>query len=302
MTTIVDTQTIYADCTVSTSHTTGIVDNIVEMPPPSSTGGYEWGVMLSDTDVSNGFVKDGSSLPYVFEANESGTRKRNTKILPVCGMCGKKFVCVTTMKRHLVTHTGEKPFSCKVCGKQYTQKGNLRVHERTHRNDRPFQCNICTQKFYRKEPMQKHQWRQHGIVHVKSRPTGSATPTNNSPAVNNNVNDSNEGTSNNNSTRIIGAEGMLYKALTASVLDGSNGGISHQQTASNTTIHNEDTLSVANTEEIMTINRQQPIQQDQQQQLATTEYQIVEANLEDFHQAQFTDSVGFLDSPVAYIV
>jgi len=132
-------------------------------------------IVASDSDVSNGFVKCGRSLPYVFEATETGVRKRSSKILPVCAVCGKRFVCVTTMKRHLVTHTGEKPFSCKVCGKQYTQKGNLRVHERTHRNDRPFECNICHQKFYRKEPMQKHQWRQHGIVHFKSRP-----PANNS--------------------------------------------------------------------------------------------------------------------------
>ncbi|TRY67378.1 hypothetical protein TCAL_05497 [Tigriopus californicus] len=132
-------------------------------------------IVASDNEVSNGFVKDGKMLPYVFEANESGTRKRSSKILPVCGVCGKRFVCVTTMKRHLVTHTGEKPFACKICGKQYTQKGNLRVHERTHRNDRPFECNICHQKFYRKEPMQKHQWRQHGVVHFKNRPLG-ATP------------------------------------------------------------------------------------------------------------------------------
>merc|ERR1719225_1905413 len=141
-------------------------------------------------EVSNGFVKNGTSLPYVIETNKSGNKKRSSKILPVCGICGKKFVCVTTMKRHLVTHTGERPFNCKVCGKQYTQKGNLRVHERTHRNDRPFECNICHQKFYRKEPMQKHQWRQHGIGHYKSRPNGSDGPT----------------------LGIIGAEGVLYNS------------------------------------------------------------------------------------------
>lgn len=158
------------------------------LPPPASASTT---VMASEVEVSNGFVKNGTSLPYVIETNKSGNRKRSSKILPVCGICGKKFVCVTTMKRHLVTHTGERPFNCKVCGKQYTQKGNLRVHERTHRNDRPFECNICHQKFYRKEPMQKHQWRQHGIGHYKSRPNGP------------------EGTA----IGIIGAESILFNSV-----------------------------------------------------------------------------------------
>jgi len=161
-------------------------------------------VMTSDAEVANGFVKNGTSLPYVFETNKTGNRKRSSKILPVCGLCGKKFVCVTTMKRHLVTHTGEKPFSCKVCGKKYTQKGNLRVHERTHRNDRPFECNICQQKFYRKEPMQKHQWRQHGIGHYKSRPHNS---------------------NDNSALGIIGAEGVLYNSLIERIKTGQNGGM-----------------------------------------------------------------------------
>ena len=30
------------------------------------------GVVVAENDVANGFVKDGSSLPYIFESNESG--------------------------------------------------------------------------------------------------------------------------------------------------------------------------------------------------------------------------------------
>lgn len=299
---------IYADCTVSTDHMTGIVDNIVEMPPPAvpNTAG-EW--VLSDTDVSNGFVKDGSSLPYVFEANESGVRKRSTKILPVCGMCGKKFVCVTTMKRHLVTHTGEKPFSCKVCGKQYTQKGNLRVHERTHRNDRPFQCNICTQKFYRKEPMQKHQWRQHGIVHLKQRPNNTTSANNNNPIGSNNNNNNNNNNSASSSLAVIGAEDMLYKSLTASVMDGSNGGISHQHVDAAEHSVGETTTLAFSTDDQTAVEQQQHHQflmphqyHHQEHSLAPTEYHVVETSLDDYHQANLTESGGLLDSPVAYIV
>ena len=30
------------------------------------------GVVMSENEVTNGFVKDGSSLPYIFETTESG--------------------------------------------------------------------------------------------------------------------------------------------------------------------------------------------------------------------------------------
>lgn len=174
-------------------------------------------ITSSEAEVANGFVKNGSSLPYVFETSETGKRE---KILPFCALCNKKFVCVTTMKRHLVTHTGEKPFSCQVCGKQYTQKGNLRVHERTHRGERPFECNICHLTFYRKEPMQKHQWRQHAIVHFKSRPTNQKTCQDGQLTSVTNNNTSNQGLG------IIGAEGVLYNSLIEQIkVGGSNGGI-----------------------------------------------------------------------------
>lgn len=168
-------------------------------------------IMSAEADVTNGFVKNGSSLPYVFKTSETG---KKDKILPFCALCNKKFVCVTTMKRHLVTHTGEKPFSCNVCGKQYTQKGNLRVHERTHRGERPFECNICHLTFYRKEPMQKHQWRQHAIVHFKSRPTNQKTVQSGLVTINNN-----------NNTPNIGSEGVLYNSLVEQIKYGDNGGI-----------------------------------------------------------------------------
>ena len=44
---------------------------------PSESGDGEdltqvCGMLMSENEVTNGFVKDGSSLPYIFETNESG--------------------------------------------------------------------------------------------------------------------------------------------------------------------------------------------------------------------------------------
>ena len=37
-------------------------------------------VMASDVDVSNGFVKNGTSLPYIIETNKSGESRKSQGI------------------------------------------------------------------------------------------------------------------------------------------------------------------------------------------------------------------------------
>ena len=46
--------------------------NPSEAGPEGSSPLITRAVVANDTDVSNGFVKDGKTLPYVFEANDAG--------------------------------------------------------------------------------------------------------------------------------------------------------------------------------------------------------------------------------------
>ncbi|KAG7167375.1 Zinc finger protein 100-like 2, partial [Homarus americanus] len=45
-----------------------------------------------------------------------------------CPSCPKAFVLGTDLKRHLLVHTGEKPFKCPYCPHRANRKGNMVVH------------------------------------------------------------------------------------------------------------------------------------------------------------------------------
>ena len=49
-------------------------EETVESYPEQQAEDYaqHCGVVMSENEVTNGFVKDGSSLPYIFETNDSG--------------------------------------------------------------------------------------------------------------------------------------------------------------------------------------------------------------------------------------
>ncbi|ORY87140.1 hypothetical protein BCR37DRAFT_376547 [Protomyces lactucae-debilis] len=96
----------------------------------------------------------GACLPTVEELSlhiselHVGKRKKSY----VCGWQGcerhqRPFTQRQKMMRHLVTHTGDRPFVCPECGYQCSEECVLEQHMRTHTGERPFACTLCGKAF-----------------------------------------------------------------------------------------------------------------------------------------------------------
>ncbi|VDK34465.1 unnamed protein product [Taenia asiatica] len=78
--------------------------------------------------------------------NSRGPRHRQKKNR-ICSYCGKTFDRPSLLRRHILSHTGERPFPCQYCDKAFSTRSGANTHERTHTGYKPYICRICGRRF-----------------------------------------------------------------------------------------------------------------------------------------------------------
>ncbi|XP_066197692.1 zinc finger protein 770 [Saccopteryx leptura] len=81
---------------------------------------------------------------------------KKRKNIHTCAICSKMFPSQSKLDRHVLIHTGQKPFKCALCSKSFRQSTHLKIHQLTHSEERPFQCCFCQKGFKIQSKLLKH--------------------------------------------------------------------------------------------------------------------------------------------------
>ncbi|XP_033830895.2 endothelial zinc finger protein induced by tumor necrosis factor alpha-like [Periophthalmus magnuspinnatus] len=73
-----------------------------------------------------------------------------------CSDCGKSFVRNAELQRHMLIHTGQRPFGCSVCGRGFRVVYQLHSHMRTHTGEKSCFCQVCNKGFGTKSLLKEH--------------------------------------------------------------------------------------------------------------------------------------------------
>ncbi|XP_054429516.1 transcriptional repressor CTCFL [Pteronotus mesoamericanus] len=74
-----------------------------------------------------------------------------------CHLCLKGFRTVTLLRNHINTHTGTRPYKCGDCDMAFVTSGELVRHRRyKHTHEKPFKCSICKYASVEASKLKRH--------------------------------------------------------------------------------------------------------------------------------------------------
>ncbi|XP_070396323.1 zinc finger and BTB domain-containing protein 7C-like isoform X1 [Dermacentor albipictus] len=104
-----------------------------------------WTIKAEASDDSSSGVRSPPSPPW---SRVSGVWR--------CNRCLYTAPDIYRIKRHQVTHTGERRYYCPICQARFTAKQSVKIHMRRHTGERPYACNLCPARFTRQQRLARH--------------------------------------------------------------------------------------------------------------------------------------------------
>ena len=87
-----------------------------------------------------------------------------------CADCGGRFRTFTHLKTHMATHTKEKNHACTFCGKIYSHTWQVKAHMRSHSREKLYCCETCGRAFKHMVTLAKHR-----LIHTSEKPFTCST-------------------------------------------------------------------------------------------------------------------------------
>ncbi|GFV52577.1 protein glass [Trichonephila clavipes] len=117
--------------------------------PTGRAACFPAGISIESPPIPSPTLLDSESIAMNEDSNSSG--KMN-----LCRICGKTYARPSTLKTHMRTHSGERPYRCITCHKSFSQAANLTAHIRTHSGEKPFRCQVCDRRFSQSSSVTTH--------------------------------------------------------------------------------------------------------------------------------------------------
>ncbi|XP_001357834.2 zinc finger and SCAN domain-containing protein 12 [Drosophila pseudoobscura] len=108
--------------------------------------------------------------PTAFPTEKLLTRHHNAHIKNLkngkggslqCPICELQLSCASSLKRHMIIHTGLKPYKCDSCDLSFSQREVLKRHMDIHTGAKRHKCSQCSSCFAQKSNLQQHIARVH---------------------------------------------------------------------------------------------------------------------------------------------